>query len=123
MLFSLDETAYDDAAYLVDRTFERPYQFTGNVARAKSRDARFFAVRPVMERDSEYNRLNSSHYDSDGSQLSFRRDGNNPSDEHSSFEYSRLKAANSLHQLSSHDSMKSVSPQKVPNHRRHISEA
>ena len=25
LLFSLEETAYDDAAYLVDRTFERPY--------------------------------------------------------------------------------------------------
>ena len=37
------------------------------------RQAKFFAVRPVVERDSEYNRLNSSHNDSEGSQLSFRR--------------------------------------------------
>ena len=86
LLFSLDETAYDDAAYLVDRTFERPYQFTGKIpgklGHSKQRDARFFAVRPVIERESEYNRLNSSHYDSD-SQMSFRREENNRSDEHS----------------------------------------
>ena len=25
LLFSFDDTAYDDAAYLVDRTFEKPY--------------------------------------------------------------------------------------------------
>jgi len=39
----------------------------------KNRQAKFFAVKPVIERDSEYNRLNSSHNDSEGSQLSFRR--------------------------------------------------
>ena len=77
-----------------------------------------------MERDSEYNRLNSSHYDSDGSQLSFRRDGNNPSDEHSSHDHPRLMAAGSLHQLSSHDSLKSFSPQKSYSmHRRHPTDA
>lgn len=31
LLFSFDESAYDDAAYLVDRTFEKPYQFTGGM--------------------------------------------------------------------------------------------
>lgn len=31
LLFSFDESAYDDAAYLVDRTFDRPYQFTGSI--------------------------------------------------------------------------------------------
>ncbi len=33
LLFSFDETAYDDAAYLVDRTFDKPYQFTGAMNR------------------------------------------------------------------------------------------
>ena len=35
LLFSFDETAYDDAAYLVDRTFDKPYQFTGAMNRRK----------------------------------------------------------------------------------------
>ena len=40
LLYSFDENAYDDAAYLVDRTFDRPYQFTGNVhPRARSRNS------------------------------------------------------------------------------------
>ena len=88
LLYSRDETAYDDAAYLVDRTFDRPYQFTGVVNRrnrsaltnrllnannlpASLNNARYFAVKPVMERDSEYNRASSIN-DSDHSQLSFR---------------------------------------------------
>ena len=31
LLYSYDDTVYDDAAYLVDRTFDKPYQFTGNL--------------------------------------------------------------------------------------------
>ena len=95
LLYSYDDTVYDDAAYLVDRTFDKPYQFTGNLqnrqspTRGRSRNnkvygpggdllppntraLKYFAVNPVMEQESEYNRLNSSQNDS-GSQLSFRK--------------------------------------------------
>ena len=36
-------------------------------------NTKHFAVRPVMERESEYNRLNSSHNESENSMLSFQR--------------------------------------------------
>lgn len=54
LLYSLDDNAYDDPAYLVDKAFDKPYQF-GNVNRRnrskpnpkRVASTKFFAVRPI----------------------------------------------------------------------------
>ena len=73
LLLSQTNQMYDDAAMAVDQNFAKKFHFLSRQKENKEIDGKtgmigkIYAVRPIIERETEYNRLNSSHNDTEHS--------------------------------------------------------